>query len=101
MPWRKPSCAFNSTVGRRRSNYPDGWAAFERRYSGSSLPLRREEAYLGVAIRELPVAMWIVADNRDAHGNLGFDDSRIDPRHLRVLRLQMVKSTRCVFTGRW
>ena len=48
-------------------------------------------AYLGAAIRELPVATWILADNPASCGNLGFDYSRIDPRDLRVLRLRMVK----------
>jgi hypothetical protein len=63
----------------------------ESRYASSSLPLRREGVYLGVSIRKLPVATWILADNPETRGNLGFDYSRIDPRDLRVLRLKMVK----------
>jgi hypothetical protein len=63
----------------------------ESRYASSSLPLRREGVYLGVSIRELPVATWILADNPETRGNLGLDYSRVDPRDLRVLRLRMVK----------
>jgi hypothetical protein len=53
--------------------------------------LRREGVYLGVSIRELPIATWILADNPETRGNLGLDYSRVDPSDLRVLRLKMVK----------
>ena len=70
---------------------PKDELAAAARYASSSLPLRREGDSLGVAIRDLPLATWIIADNPETVGNLGLDYGRIDPRYLRVVRLRMEK----------
>ena len=47
--------------------------------------------YLTCPIRDLPVATWILAENPESEGNLGFDYSLFDPSDLCILKLRMTK----------
>jgi hypothetical protein len=62
-----------------------------RHLTSQAIPARQTGQYLTCPIRDLPVAVWILADNPETEGNAGIDFSRLDPSALCILRLRMVK----------